>query len=269
MKRWMFLIFFVPLFGTKIDVVIPVHKKDVPTLGIIIDAVEKNVVDLGKIVIISKENYTDRAEWVDEAIFPFTIEDMGHHLGKKGVGRHKRRGWYYQQLLKFYAHVVIDGLSEHILILDADTKINKKIRFIHEDGKPILDTMNCGCCIKNYYVHMQKLLPNLTDINMKVNPITHHMVFSKEIINDLFSRVEERYGLPFWVVFCNEVITHKNGRPVRIYVGASEYMIYYHFCRNYYREKTHSRMIKLNERVRSLHYSNPKFDFVTKHNYKR
>ena len=122
MKKLIYtLVFCFNLFCSQIDVVIPVHKKDAPTIDVVIKAVRENIINLRDVYVISKEIYTDNAIWIDEKEFPFSIDDVGNELGRIGVGKHVRRGWYYQQLLKFYAHRVIDGLSQSFLILDADT----------------------------------------------------------------------------------------------------------------------------------------------------
>lgn len=61
-----------PLTNAPIDVVIPCHPKDVPILDMCIDGIRKNGENIGKVYVISKDRLTDKAEWVDESIFPFT-----------------------------------------------------------------------------------------------------------------------------------------------------------------------------------------------------
>ena len=89
--------------------------------------------------------------------FPFSLNDIGRELGGDGgVGKHFRNTWYFQQLLKFYAFYVIDGLTENILILDADTRANHKIKFVDDDGGIFLDRVSCRCVFDTYYRHMKK-----------------------------------------------------------------------------------------------------------------
>lgn len=251
----------------RVDVVIPVHKKDAPTLDIIIDALEKNVENLGIIYTISNKRYSDRAEWIDEKDFPFSLEDVGKELG---VGDHPRCGWYFQQLLKFYAHKQIEGLTEAILIIDADTKPTHKMKFIDDQGKIYLDTIPCRCMLRSYYVHMDKLLLGIKNIDYNVNPVNHHAVFTKQIIEDMFFKVESTFNLPFWKVFLNKVDSKNPARKVHFYAGASEYMIYYHFCKNYHKDKVIDRTIKLFEGAKDLNNSplEMDFDFISCHKYK-
>ena len=59
-----------------IDVVIPAHKKDLATLEYAIDGIRKNIADVRRIIVVSKEKYTDKAEWFDEALYPFLTQKL-------------------------------------------------------------------------------------------------------------------------------------------------------------------------------------------------
>ena len=56
-----------------IDVVIPTHVKDAETLELCIEHVKKNVMNLNKVYIVSKDKLTDNAEWIPESDFPFSL----------------------------------------------------------------------------------------------------------------------------------------------------------------------------------------------------
>lgn len=251
-----------------IDVVIPLHEKDVEKLDCVIDAVEKNIKRLRNIYIVSKESYSDRAIWVDESIYPFSIEDVGREIGGKGgVGNHNRRGWYFQQLLKFYVFEKIEGISDYVLILDGDTKPAKEMDFIYQ-GKILCDCLNGPCIFGTYYRHMSTLLPSLQLVNRSVNPVIHHALFKREIVTDLIQKVEEIHQKPFWKVFLNAVDMRYGTTRKGFYVGASEYMIYYHFCMRYHRDKVIPRVIRLRERGIQLDKEyDLQMDFVSSHKY--
>ena len=270
MKLFPFFLFSFALFSQQIDVVIPVHKKDAPTLELLISTLKENIQDVRRIIIISKEKLSENAEWVDEKEFPFTIEDVAKELGGKGgIGKNVRRGWYYQQLLKFYAHYVIDDLLENILIFDADTLPNHRMKFINEDGSLYMDIRDYGKPHFTYGVHLRKLLPMIGTFNRWENPVVHHMVFNREIIEDLFNQVEDHFQLPFWKAFSNVVITD-HSKPFYLYLGASEYTIYYHFCMKYYKDKYINRNVKMNDDATSFSPSKSEiFDFISVHQYDR
>lgn len=270
MKYCLFLLCFYSLFSQSIDVVIPVHKKDKPTLEIVIASIRKNVEGVRRVIVISKEKFSENAEWVDERDFPFTIKDVADQIGGGGgIGKNVRRGWYYQQLLKLYAHAVIDDLLENILIFDADTMANHQMKFIEDDGSLYMDVRNYGSPFFTYFTHLKKILPDLKDFNRSVNPVVHHMVFNKEVIEDLLTTVEMHFQRPFWKVFCNMVIAD-NKKPIYLYLGASEYTIYYHFSMKYHKEKyTERRVVMDDDAALFADSNNHLFDFSSVHQYDR
>jgi hypothetical protein len=272
MRILFFLVtFFLTLFSESIDVVIPIHKKDAKNLDIVIAAVEKHIENVGRIIIISKERFTDKAEWVDEKDFPFSIVDVANEIGGEGgIGDNIRRGWYYQQLLKFYALYVIEDLSDHILILDGDTVPTRDMPFLDEEGRAYLDAHFNRRYICTYKKHTKKILPDGVDLDQRTNPVVHHMVFSKVIMDDLFNRVEEKYGRPFWQVFANLVEAPNGQNSRQFYTGASEYMIYYFFSTHFHPDKIRERFIGTHENAKSLVCTPPKRAwFMSKHNYDR
>ena len=106
----------------------------------------------------------------------------------------------YQQLLKLYAPVVLPNLSPNILILDADTIFLNPVSFMTPEGNPLM----------NYYEEMEsaylkfvkKFLPDVQCNNLP-SGVTHHMLFQKPVIDDLFSVVEAYHQAPFWHAFCD------------------------------------------------------------------
>lgn len=258
------------VFARRMDVIIPVHKKDIPNLDILIDAVEEKIEDYGRIIIISKNRFTDRAEWISESQYPFTIQDVADEIGTEGgIGTNQRRGWYYQQLLKFYVHEVIDDLSEDILILDADTVPTKPISFFKEDGRVILDYRPFKHK-RSYIRHTNLMLSHQVPLRDKENPVVHHMVFSKAIMQDLFARVEGEYQKPFWQVFANLVLPPNRCSRGVFYAGASEYMIYYFFATHCHPDKVVKRSIRIFDHSKDLLGKFPKHaSFMSKHNYDR
>ncbi|MCH9617257.1 MAG: hypothetical protein SP4CHLAM5_07810 [Chlamydiia bacterium] len=271
--RYLFTLtlFFLPLFSKTLDVVIPIHRKDAKNLDTVIAKVKEHIEDVGRIIVISKERFSYKAEWVDEKDFPFSIVDVANELcGNGGVGNHIRRGWYYQQLLKLYAHYVIDDLTDDILILDGDTVPTRKMSFFDKQGKVYLNARHARRYTATYKRHALKLLPEEINLNRLVNPVVHHMVFTKEILDDLFSRVEEKYAKPFWQVFAN-LVAPANDRNTRLFdMGASEYVIYYFFSTHFHSDKVSERFIKTLDNANSLdHVPSKNVWFMSKHNYDR
>ena len=87
------------------DIVIPTTNKDLKTLEQCINQCKTHL-KFRRIIIISKEKYTDSAEWFNEKYYQFNIEDLKEYLGD-----HHRLGWYLQQLLKLYTFFTISNIN--------------------------------------------------------------------------------------------------------------------------------------------------------------
>ena len=223
-----------------IDVVIPAHVKDIETLDLCIEGARNSVKDLRNVYVISKDRLTEKAEWIPESYFPFSLEDVSSIIGK-----HWRTCWYYAQLLKLHSIFVEDDLLDSILIIDSDTIFLNEIKF-YDDG---VAYFNIG---KEeylpYFEHMSMLLPGLRRMT-EHSGITHHMVFQKDLLESLFSDVEEVHGMPFWQAFLkiitNDYKTLIGDKSIANGQGrAAEYEIYFNYCMMKYPERMKIRKLK-------------------------
>lgn len=217
--------------AAPIDVVIPAIAKDTATIDYCIEGIKKNCKNIRRVIVISKTRLTDKAEWFDEANYPFSKYDVALYLNNKDPETAKkymnspdsRLGWYYQQLLKFYAPKAIPGISSNILIVDADTVFFRPVEFVNANGGGNY-TIGFENPHQPYFDHMKRLLPGLKRAPGNRSGICHHMLFQKNVLDDLFNRVETTHHNEFWKAFClcvspNELMA----------AGASEYEIYYNF----------------------------------------
>jgi hypothetical protein len=226
-----------------IDIVIPVHKKDLQILEYCIDAAKKKIINARRIIVISKERYSDNAEWFDEKLFPFSFELVHEYVGGS-------TGWYFQQLLKLYAPLIIPDISENVMILDSDTVLFRRVRMLDEEGRSFYNiSKDTNVRRKDFdqrvAAHTKTMLPALATENLpsefqEISGISHNMVFNREILRDLFDKVEEHDGSgdPFYKIF----LKHSNAEH-----SASEYQIYFNFLLIFYRDKI---------RIRKLCYKN-------------
>lgn len=243
----------------EFDVVIPFHKKDIAVLEYCIEAAKKKIIGSRRIIVISKEKYTNNAEWLDEKIFPFSLALVSSYVGASA-------GWYFQQLLKLYAPLVIQGISENILVLDSDTVFFRKVRMFDKNGLPFFNISNDKT--KNqtsdnkFAKHAETLLPSISSSNLpfelrNVSGISHHMIFNKYFILELFKKIEDHDGNndPFYKIFLKHA--SKDG-------AASEYHLYFCFVLI-----NHAQEIKL----RKLRYKNTadfnirKYKFYFRYHY--
>lgn len=218
------------LSDEAIDVVIPAIGKDLPTLELCISGIRENCPQVRRVFVVSKKPLTASAEWIDEAIFPFTKLDVAMELTRGNVNQAKsymsikgsRAGWYYQQLLKFYACFCIPGISSNLLILDGDAVFLNPVQFVKEDGGSLYNVGDEHH--PPYFEHGAKLIPGFRRLWPEYSGICHHMLLQKSVLIDLFSVVEKVHQIDFWRAFCRCVDLDKIQLP-----GASEYEIYFNF----------------------------------------
>ena len=240
---------------TEFDIVIPAHEKDLPILEFSIDAARKKIAGVRRIIVISKERYTNKAEWFDEALFPFSFSFVQSQVG--GVV-----GWYFQQLLKFYATSTIPNISENILILDSDTVFFRRVRMFDRQDRALYNiskdkNIEHRDFDQRVASHIRKLLPEIAVENLPkefqaVSGISHHMVFNHKILQDLFQRVEKHDGSgdPFYKIFLKHAdCSH----------SAAEYQTYFNFILVFYRDKM---------AIRKLNYKNTADSNVAKYRFR-
>ena len=212
-----------------IDVVIPSVEKDLPTLNLCIEGIRKNGRNIRRVIVVSQKPLSSQAEWFDESRYPFSLQEVAQILAKGDVRDLEtllapggRGGWYYQQLLKFYAPFVIPDISPNVLILDSDTIFLNPVQWLNENSGGMY---NVGIEYHlPYFQHAACLIPGFRKIFPQHSGIVHHMLFQKGVIEQLFDEVEQVHGVPFWKAFC-----HLVGQEHLAGSGASEYEIYFNY----------------------------------------
>jgi hypothetical protein len=262
-----------PLADDPIDVVIVCHPKDTVTLDDCIDGIKENCNKVRRVIVVSSEKLTDKAEWFDERQFPFDKKSIAWTIsrGDKAKadkffhpGLHRTPGWYFQQLLKLYSSFMIPDISSNVLILDADTIFMNPVEFLNESFGGLFAYSSAEEAKPAYFEHAQRLVPGYKRVHPKVYSVCHHMLFQKPILEDLFRTVEQYHEVPFWKAFCLCVDLRKNK-------GASEYEIYYNFAINHTDQVglrklkwTNSSEIKYKDKFKAKGYH-----FVSFHTYLR
>lgn len=219
-----------PFANDPIDVVIVAHPKDTSTLNLCIEGIKRNCDAVRRVIVVSASCLTTKAEWFNEADYPFTKHDISLRIGRGDEkrtklflalhGRKRGIGWYYQQLLKLYAPYVIPDISSNVLVIDADTIFLNPVNFLTDSHAGLFAT---ATKIKDRYInHAKRLVPGYKRANPRFFSVCHHMLFQKPIMDDLFNLVEKHHGKAFWEAFCDCVDLNEG--------GASEYEIYYSFA---------------------------------------
>lgn len=254
-----------------IDVVIPCAKKDFETLQLCIQSIKKYGEGINRIIVISDERFASFAEWFDEKHFPFTKQDVAMNIfgnAEKAsqflADPHSRIGWIYQQFLKLYAPLVIPRISSNVLILDADTIFLRPVSFLH---KRRFGTFTPGTeHHKPYFDCMQRAIPWLRKVYPQHSGIAHHMLFQREIIQDLLRTIESHHHEAAWKALCHAIDPQEATKSC-----ISEYELYFNFA-----------LIRTGEvKIRPLKWKNVSslaeiekaqkegYDFVSCHSYLR
>lgn len=242
------------------DVVVPVGPKDLSTIQACVQGLQQNIAEKRSIFLVTSPSLLprefDHVKILDEkTLFPFTKETIAALFQGN-----QRSSWYFQQLLKLYSVLVIPGILPRVLIVDADTIFLRPTTFLTTDNQMQL---NVGREYHlPYFEHMSTLVPGLGRTFQQFSGITHHMLFDREIVKDLFHKVETRHEKPFWEVFCRSVDPKNISGS-----GASEYELYFNFALRFHPEKVILRPLRW-ENVKTL--SEPSSaDYVSCHWYLR
>jgi hypothetical protein len=230
------------------------HERDKPILELCIDGIRKHCVGVNRIVVISKSQLSNSAEWMDESTFPFSFQDVASI-----VGNTNRTGWFFQQLLKLYALSILN--EELGIVVDADTVFLRNVTFTTNDKKLLFNT---GTEYHQpYFGHISRLLPDLKKMS-NLSGICHHMIYSRILLDRMFKQVERIHKKPFWkcMLQCVDPAHYEAS-------GMSEYELYFNWVLKYAPE---------HYQIRQLSWKNSKdykpsyatsFDYISIHWYIR
>jgi hypothetical protein len=198
------------------DIIIPLGPNDVSLIQKQIEYTKKNVIGYRNIYLVSYDDsiQIDGVITISEKIFPFNLQTISDIHGKSS-----RNGWYLQQLLKLYAGFIIPGILDKYLAIDADTFFLKPTEF-YKNGKSLYNygTENYD----KYFIHLNKLHPELRRMDEEKSGICHHMMFETKYTRELFDMIGNLHRDVFFNVFLKNVDTNNNS-------GASEYELYFNF----------------------------------------
>lgn len=239
-------------YNMVFDIVITSIEKDKFILQHSIKSIKKYVKGFRRIIIVSNNKLTDieGVEWFDEKKYPFTKKDVYDNMVNFGVKRNRKCS-YINQILKLYAHKVIPDLTENILLCDSDIIFIKDVTFMNENkplyGNRVFDYDS----ILPYLNHTQILNEEFNFANTEENKelsknnkimsgVCHHMMYNKDIINELIFYIEQKHNCVFWKFYLNIAIENK--------YEPAEFELYYNYVNKYHKDKIIIREIKWLER---------------------
>lgn len=242
------------------DIVISSCKKDEFVLQKAIESIKKYVKGYRRIIVVSNEKLTDAdgAEWFDEKRYPFTMKDMYDYMDKMVPDEKRRRKVsYINQLIKLYAHKVIPDLLDNILIYDSDIVFIKETCFFEED-KPLYGNRIVSLDpYQQYLNHHLQLHPsfdfgNKLELNIKFKKkgdfcsgICHHIMYNKEIIQEMINLVEKQHNEIFWKFYLKRVDTRDTNHMKHCEPANCE--LYYNYVNLFHPDKIRVRPITWKE----------------------
>lgn len=249
------------IIDLNFDIVVCVGPNDNEIVGQMLSYTKKNVIGYRNIYLIcSNPNINiEGTITIDEKIFPFSKNNLIEMFGDNS-----RNGWYLQQLLKFYAGIIIPGILKRYLIIDCDTHFLRPTRFITDDGKHIFTTGTEYH--KIYFSHMNKLHFSLGK-HHQLSGISHHTFFHTDKVNGLIKLVEDYFSneKPFWKIYLDVIDRNEFMKS-----GAAENEIYFTYMYVYHQDEMVIRQLKWdNVGLLEQKYIDDNYDFVSVHWYMR
>jgi hypothetical protein len=117
---------------------------------------------------------------------------------------------------------VIPDISSNVLVVDADVIFFRPVTFLGESGEGLYTAG--GIHSISYFDHMWRLLPIFIYSDSQYSAVTHHMLFQRSVLEDLFGQLQTHYKMLPWQAICSCI------DPLCIELGClSEYEIYFHF----------------------------------------
>lgn len=258
------------------DIVISSCKKDEFVLQKAIESIKKYVKGYRRIIVVSNEKLTDAdgVEWFDEKRYPFTVKDMYDYMDKLVPDEKRRRKVsYINQLIKLYAHKVIPDLLDNILIYDSDIVFIKET-FFFDDDKPLYGNRIVSLDpYQQYLNHHLQLHPsfdfgNKLELNIKLKKkgdfcsgICHHIMYNKEIIQEMINLVEKQHNKLFWKFYLNRVDTRDKNHMKHCEPANCE--LYYNYVNLFHPDKIRVRPITWKEQAAAPKQQN---NIVSNHN---
>lgn len=186
----------------KIDVVIPTIDKDFELLSSVIDSLKNigNKINNIYIVAPAKETIIDFCKekkliFIDE--FRVLGFDKGN-LREYSVNGKDRRGWLFQQFLKYGMKDIVE--QDNFLILDSDTVLTNINTFI--EGKKFIFFKNTEWH-KQYFETFKKIFgykaQNYTSFT------SHMMIFNKIYLSEMLLEIEQKWKNKWYNVIQDKI----------------------------------------------------------------
>ncbi len=179
-----------------VDVVIPMIEKDLTVLPLCVEGLRRCITNrTGNIYLVSPDSDSIRRAavrhglaWVEEgSVLGYLPSDMSV-ISRSG---RNRSGWIFQQLLKLSGRI---GENRFFVVIDADHILLQPHTFVTDDGRQVF--YQSKEYYYPYYDNIYRLMGQFPHAHLSY--IAHKMVFDKETLLNLRTRIEQRSaGVPW------------------------------------------------------------------------
>jgi len=201
------------------DIFMPIGPSDYAIADQSIKNKRKIFKNLREVYYCAAENLNLDAIRIEESAYPFSLSLLQSILSTSST----RVGWYHQQLKQLYSTQIEETMLDDIVSMCSDLFFNNEVSFFENDI-PIY-TYGREVPHKPYFEHMQNLHPQLRCFDNR-SAISHHSVFQRKEIKELFHLVETMTGDSFYSSFLKSIKKEQLELS-----GAAEYEIYFNFLR--------------------------------------
>lgn len=181
--------------NSKLQIVIPLVKADLPTFLFSYDYILKNLPCKGIVLIGNWElekaiKGLEKVSFVNEdKVMPGLTFGTVKKIKKELSGTDRRTGWYFQQFLKMAYSLICE--DEYYLVWDADTIPINSISFF-EGGKPLLAYRDYVKVDECFNPAQDLLLPNnMLSKKVHLSFIAEHMLFNVSLMRELIKAIED------------------------------------------------------------------------------
>lgn len=212
-----------------IDCLIPVHKKDFNTLNLCVNGLKNNIKNVNTIFVVSNEDpKIDGVTYIPQSRYDsyVNLQKIIEKYNNEKSDFTYRSGWIYQQFLKLLSSKVIPELTDSYLVVDADTIFVRPIHFNPEKFY--------YCKANEYHLPYLTTIKKLLGVEEAIgfSTISHHMIFNKNIINEMIEVIKKNLNLNSFFDCVMSVIDYNELSSISEWDLYSNYVIknHSHIC---------------------------------------
>jgi hypothetical protein len=189
-----------------VDVVVPAHEKDFPVLRHTVTSVLRHISPLRRLHVVSAtpfEHRDARVRWVDERSITTlpSLAEVEERWDRDNELTAGRGSWVYQQLLKLGAGRYLDDPPTSHLVVDADLTFLRPVSFDPEAVGRFPYSV-----AEEYHEPYAWTHERLFGTPPTVFSLTaHHMLYDPALLEEMFSEIEDRHGLPWYWAYLDAV----------------------------------------------------------------